>query len=59
MLLPSYLTFVDQCCVQHRNRHEKSVEAMGRLEAEIRKPVASVKGKARKADTVVPLSDGT
>jgi integrase len=32
---------------------EKSVEAMGRLEAEIRKPVRSV--KTRKADTVVPV----
>ena len=36
---------------------EKSVEAMERLEAELRKPVQSVmvKGKARKADTVVPV----
>ncbi len=32
---------------------EKSVEAMGRLEAEIRKPVRSV--KTRKADIVVPV----
>jgi integrase len=36
---------------------EKSVEAMDRLEAELRKPVASApaKGKGRKADTVVPV----
>lgn len=36
---------------------EKSVEAMDRLEAELRKPVQSVtvKGKARKADAVVPV----
>jgi integrase len=34
---------------------EKSVEAMGRLEAEVRKPAQSVKGKNRKADTVVPV----
>jgi hypothetical protein len=32
---------------------EKSVEAMDRLEAELRKLVQSVKGKARKADTVL------
>ena len=39
---------------------EKSVEAMNRLEAELRKPVQSVpmKGgtKARKADAVLPVS---
>jgi integrase len=39
---------------------EKSVEAMGRLEAELRKPVQSIpmKGgtKARKADAVLPVS---
>lgn len=36
---------------------EKSVEAMERLETELRKPVQSVtaKGKTRKADTVVPV----
>jgi integrase len=34
---------------------EKSVTAMGRLETELRKPVQSVKGKARKADAVVPV----
>jgi len=34
---------------------EKSVEAMDKFEAELRKPVQSVKGKARKADTVVPI----
>ena len=34
---------------------EKSVQAMDKLEAELRKPVRSVKGKARKADTVVPV----
>jgi integrase len=34
---------------------EKSVEAMDKFEAELRKPVQSVKGKARKADTVVPV----
>lgn len=34
---------------------EKSVEAMDRFEAELRKPVQSVKGKTRKADTVVPV----
>jgi len=36
---------------------EKSVEAMERLEAEVRKPVQSVaaKGKTRKADSVVPV----
>jgi hypothetical protein len=28
---------------------------MDRLEAELRKPVPSVKGKARKADAVVPV----
>jgi integrase len=33
---------------------EKSVEAMDRFEAELRKPVQSVKGKSRK-DTVVPV----
>jgi hypothetical protein len=33
----------------------KSVEAMGRLEAEIRKPVRSAKEKTRKADTVVSV----
>ena len=33
---------------------EKSVEAMDRLEAELRKPVRSV-GKSRKADAVVPV----
>jgi hypothetical protein len=37
---------------------EKSVEAMDRFEAELRKPVASVKGKARKADAVVPVGMG-
>jgi integrase len=37
--------------------NEKSVEAMERLEAELRKPLASVtaKGKARQADAVVPV----
>jgi hypothetical protein len=35
--------------------NEKSVEAMDRFEAELRKPVQSVKGKARKADAVVPV----
>jgi integrase len=36
---------------------EKSVEAMDKLEAELtrRKPVQSTKGKARKADAVVPV----
>ena len=39
---------------------EKSVEAMEQLEAELRKPVQSVtaKGKARKADAVVPAGMG-
>jgi integrase len=35
--------------------NEKSVEAMGRFEAELRKPVQAVKSKARKADAVVPV----
>jgi integrase len=35
--------------------NEKSVEAMDRLEAELRKPVQSVKGRGRKADAVVPV----
>jgi len=34
---------------------EKSVEAMDRLEAELRKPVQSVKGKAQKGYAVVPV----
>ncbi len=35
---------------------EKSVEAMDRFEAELRKPVQSVgKGKSRKADAAVPV----
>jgi integrase len=33
----------------------KSVEAMDKLEVELRKPVQSVKGKSRKADAVVPV----
>jgi integrase len=37
---------------------EKSVDAMGRLEAELRKPAKSVPAtpKARRADVVVPFS---
>lgn len=34
---------------------EKSVEAMDRLEAELRKPIQSVRGKAQKADAVVTV----
>lgn len=34
---------------------EKSVEAMERLETELRMPVQSVKGRGRKADAVVPV----
>jgi integrase len=37
---------------------EKSIEAMDRFEAELCKPVQSVKGKARKADTVVACGHG-
>lgn len=35
--------------------NENSVEAMERLEAELRKPVHPVRGKAQKADAVVPV----
>jgi len=58
-------TFVDDLTIKEILRHsdvsvikridEKSVEAMDKFEAELRKPVQSVKGKARKADTVVPV----
>ena len=38
-----------------RRVNEKSVKAMKRLEAELRRPVQPVRGKAQKADAVVPI----